>query len=114
MGQVARPVADVANQGWSPTPVYGKINEVQPDTATWVSSSGSAGDRFVVKLGGVAWPADGPRVLKVTLRKTAGGVLFVVVDLMQGDVVVATRILQLTTSFETRTIVLTPAEVDQI
>ncbi len=117
MSQYGRPVADISNVGWSPTPVYAQIDEATPNDSDYVtSSSDPITSIFEVQLSELAPPDLGAHVLSVRLDKTdSGPTQPVSIALLQGDAVVASRSVDsLTTSFVTYDFTLTNAEIDLI
>lgn len=93
MGQIARPTADAGTGGWTPTPVSGQINEASPDDTTRVISGPEIPvDTFVVRLGPLAYPADGPRRLRLRLRRNGPPSAPATVRLLQGGRAVASRV----------------------
>jgi hypothetical protein len=103
MSQKARPIYDIAKNvsGWSPTPVYDRINEPAPDDTTYVSSSNNPqGDTFEVKLAQMGWPEAGVDFLTVRLQQVGGGSDSVTITLLQGNgTIIASRQVQAPASF---------------
>jgi hypothetical protein len=114
MSQPLRPGADNSFGGWSNLPLYRKVDELSPSDSDFVTSGTSPGDKFEVQLTEPALPPDGPRILKVRLRKTDSGDMLAVIRLLQGTKVIAARVVQPTQSFAEEAIELTPAEVQAI
>lgn len=115
MSQKSVPIADVGTPtGWS-TPVWSKTNALKSgDPDYTASSSDPAGDTFVVQLGafGVPPPTARPFRVKVRARATAGGVLLV--TLLQGSTVIASRLLSPGINFEDQSFDLTETEIVRI
>jgi hypothetical protein len=115
MPQIARPVGDVSNSGWTPQTVFDEINEVNADDASYVASSGNPqGDTFEVYLASMALPDIGPQILKVRVRNTGPDQIEVTAKLMDGTTLVAIRLFYPTQSFVTYEFPLTAAEIARI
>ena len=116
MSQYGRPITDITNSGWTPIPVYAQIGEVSPDDADYVISSAEPGtSSFEVLLSELAQPDFGNHTLSVRLDKTDLGNLPVTIELLQGDSVIATRVVSTPAlSFHTYDFALTDIEVGAI
>ncbi|MBN9521932.1 hypothetical protein J0H58_26020 [bacterium] len=113
MPQFSRPIADVPGRtgSWTSLPLYEKLDEREPDDADRVtSSSDPVGDAFEVQLAPLAWPLDDTHRLSVRLRKDGPGAVSVYVYLLQGPVIIASRVASPGADFATETVVLTPGE----
>lgn len=117
MSQIGRPISDIANVGWTPTPVYAQIDEPFPNDANYVISSLLPGTSvFEVLLGELANPVSGIITLSVRLEKTDMGNLPVSIKLLQGNnTLIASRsVLSPAFLFTTYHFDLTNAEVTTI
>jgi hypothetical protein len=114
MTQKARPVWDVSEGSWTPTPIFPQLNEIIPDDMSLVTSSTTPGDVFEVQLAALAKPGAGPETLTVRLRKTDTPVAYAVCYLMQGSTLIAGRVFQPTLAFANYPMNLTPAEIAAI
>ena len=114
MAQVVRPVADVSVNGWTPVPVYSRINESPPDDSSLVSPQDSPqGDNFEVDFPVLARPEAGAHRLTVRMRRTVD-LIAVLVTLRMAGKAVASRTFYPSTTFADYTIDLQPAEIAAI
>jgi hypothetical protein len=117
MTQVARPVSDVSNSGWGPTPLYPHINTPTPNDASPISCSVPPGGSFQVLLAPMARPITGKHTLTVRLLETptAGDqVNFALEQGPTGQPLIAFRTVTATLAFTNYDLVLTEDEVDLI
>jgi hypothetical protein len=81
MTQIAWPISDDSNVGWSPSPVYSQINEIVPLDDKWVTSGAPA--QFTVKLRPLQPPGPGPQQVLLHMKQLGTGVT-ATVALLQG------------------------------
>jgi hypothetical protein len=113
MTQVARPTADDRVGGWTPTPLYQRINGVTAnDAAPVASGSNPQGDAFEVKLAALAAPGPGAETL--TVRMAGDGSTPATVALLQGGTAIASARFMPTASFQDYTLTLSAAQSSQI
>jgi hypothetical protein len=116
MAQVARPIADVFNSGWSPTPLFPHVNTVTPNDGSPVATPCPPGGYFIVQLKPLAWPAPGgPEVLTVRLNQLGQDVIlasfFLLEQIPGGTVYVAGGSVQPGPAFISYNLVLTPDQI---
>lgn len=109
--QYLYPTNDVVLNGWTPPPLWNKLNEV--DTLEFITSSGTTFAEL-----GLADPASvgaGDVIIQFSARKSSIATGEAVIRLMEGILTRATRTITLvSTSFVTYQFTLTPAEVATI
>lgn len=110
MAQFARPESDVQVGDWATAPLWSKLDEVTPDDNDFIVASGSA--FCEVALSAINTPSGGNVVLRVRHRPQPGSdPAPLVVTLVQGTTVVATRSIDVTSGdWDTATIVLSAGE----
>lgn len=113
MTQKARPAADISTSGWSPTPVYDEIDEAIPNDALYVEAGTSAAV-FTVKLARLAAPVAGPDESSHALTVRIDGPSPVLVELLQGTTLIASRVCDAPDGFDDYTLTLTRAEAARI
>jgi hypothetical protein len=117
MGQIARPIADVSTGGWTPTPVYLRINEAVPDTNAVTSPDAPGFAAFEVKLNGIALPkarGDGTHRVKARLKKDGLDLAYAQVMLLAGQRLIAAKEFQPGDTYEDFILELKAAEVARI
>ncbi|HEX4614015.1 MAG TPA: hypothetical protein VH092_37885 [Urbifossiella sp.] len=126
MSQRARPDADVANDGWTPTPLFAQLDEPVPDDGTQIASPDlPPASTFRVHLTERAVPIAGPPVdgtavppHRLTVRMqgpcTSAAVVTLIDRLHGADRVVASRGFKLTPEFVDYELVLTRQEAARI
>ena len=115
MAQISRPLSDVSKLDWGPDQIALVLRKQIPNDATFAYSvANPEGAAFEVALDPLSWPQSGLQRLQVRLRKTDAGSTSVVVILLQGNRVIAYRIIQPNQTFTTHTIDLTDAEKNAI
>ncbi len=77
MPQIARPMADVDNSGWSPTPLYPHVNTVSPNDGSPVACPVPPGGYFDVQLQPLAATHRQPQTLTVRLDEASPGAALV-------------------------------------
>lgn len=116
MSQFLPPISDSSVLNWS-APVWSKVNGLAPGDAdyTYTTPSDPQGALFRVALQPGSYPKnrDSGHVLRFRHRQTGSGVEMSVL-LQQGTTTIATRTVTPPASFETVSIELTPAEIEQI
>lgn len=113
--QQARPSADVTIEGWSPPPLYERLDEAEPDDGDFVESpSDPEGATFEVRLSALAWPKTGTQTLRFRLRKTAAEDVPATVFLLQGNAILAFSRVEPTTAFATYALELSQEQVHAI
>ncbi len=113
MTQKARPAADVSNDGWTPTPVYAQLNEAVPDDGTFVTAPAQGGS-FIVRLARLAAPVVGPDEFPHTLTIRLSGPGLVLIEFLQGETLIAMRVVDPPPGFAPYTITLTRVEAARI
>jgi hypothetical protein len=114
MSQIARPIADLANSGWTPVPLYTQINTVTPNDAHPITSPDvNTGPNFKVQLAPLSLPSSGAdsMTLTVRLRMTAPGSNTVTMSLMQGSSTIASQTVVATLDFTSYTLILNAAQL---
>jgi len=117
MGQLA-----VATQpdffviGWTPTPVYNRINNRTPNDNSFVSAA-SGFVRFAVPLDSIGAPVPGPLTLRIRVRQNLPRIAEFHLLLFQGLLTIASRNIppsSIPAAFTTFSFTLTDAEVASI
>jgi hypothetical protein len=115
MPQVARPIADVANSGWTPTPLYTHLNTPTPNDLDPITSPPlPPGASFTVQLDPLARPITGTHTLTVRFRRTEPAIALVTYILLQGEQSIAARSEVATQEFVSYDLILTEPEIDVI
>lgn len=110
MVQKARPVADVSDDGWAPTPVYAQVNEPTFDDGSYVTAPALPVASFEVRLDALGPPATGPGQPAPALTIRLKGPGTVLVELLQNTTLIASRTYDTTAGFAPYTMTLTAAE----
>lgn len=113
MTQKARPAVDIFNDGWLPTPVTPQINEEEPDDDNFVTAS-PCGAEFTVRLARLASPVVGPDEMAHELTLRLEGPAYVLVELLQGDTLIAWDTFTPTAGFNDYTLIVTREEAAKI
>jgi hypothetical protein len=111
--QKARPAADISSSGWTPTPVYDELDEATPADGSYVEV-GSSGAEFTVRLARLAAPVVGPDESAHALTVRIDGPSQVLVELLQGQELIAARTCAAPDGFADYTLTLTRQEAARI
>ena len=120
MTQNVPPLVDLVTNNWQASPLYEKIDEpTASDTDFITSGEDPFGDYFTVKLAPLEPPVPGDHKLTVRLRRRGSDDVTVVIDLLEGSSVVASKTVGPTggvptTSFADYELLLTQNEIDSI
>ena len=109
-----RPVSDVSNVNWGPTPLSPYIGTPAPDDPNPIATPVPPGGQFVVQLSPAARPITGLHTLTVRFDQIGAGANLVTFALLQGNQTIAARSVQPTGAFINYSLVLTEDEVDLI
>lgn len=113
MSQRVRATQDISTGGWSPAPLYSKLNEEVPSDAEFISVSNPSSDAFEVLLSsllGPPWDA-GMAKLVVRLRRTNSDPAVVRIALLQGSTVIASTVAVPSSSFANAELILSAAQI---
>jgi hypothetical protein len=115
MPQISRPLFDVSRADWSPDQIAPVIRKLDHNDVTFAASiADPEGAAFEVRLDPLSWPQSGSQRITARLRRTDTGDIHVALILLQGNRVIAYRIIEPNQSFTTHTIELTVAERNAI
>jgi hypothetical protein len=117
MSQIAFPVKDLENIGWSPTsPVYSRLDNPTRSPVTPESTTTPEGDTFTVGLRKLYPPNDlTPMVLSIALAATGSDPVVVIVDLLENAAVITSGVFQpISSTFETKTISVSAGQASRI
>jgi hypothetical protein len=118
MTQKARPIDDISNDGWEPSPLYPQINEPLPNDASFVRTDGSGlFFTFDVLLAPLGRPPAGVHKLRFRWRKQDAPIELIEVRVVCGTLLIARRFYgpgDVPTTFTTHDFELTPTEIGSI
>src|SRR6516162_1010000 len=114
MSQKKRPISDVLNTNWSPSPLYAQVNQAAPDDTTFISPTASSNlCRMYLAPGFFYYPQpSGALTVTVRARYTGAFQSTLLVELFQdnGTVPIAFQVFVLSTSFANYVLRLTPTQ----
>jgi hypothetical protein len=115
MSQKSRPESDFQTGGWTPTPIYSRINEVEADDGSFVNSPNTPeGGTFIVNLADLAWPSTGIQRATFRLKRNGSDDIGATIALLQGNTLIAAKNVKPGANFADYAITLTDAEISKI